>query len=133
MKIKIILAVAALAVVVGLLVVLPKKTLTASGQPEGTPAAAAVPAGDKQVMEIKVKEGYLPREITAKAGVPLLLKMKTQGTFDCSTAFNIPNLGIHERLEATGEKTIEIPAQKSGVTLTGVCGMGMYSLVIKFS
>ncbi len=95
-------------------------------------SAPAAPTGKEQVFEITVKEGYTPREITAKAGIPVILKMKTQGTLDCSSTFAIPQLNIRESLQATGEKTITIPAQKAGDSIRGVCGMGMYSLVIKF-
>ena len=96
-------------------------------------AAPAASASNTQVFEVTVKEGYQPREIAAKAGVPMVLKMKTSSSFDCSTSFNIPKLGIHLRLQPTGEADIEIPAQKAGDTVYGVCSMGMYSLVIKFS
>jgi plastocyanin domain-containing protein len=131
-KTKIIWMLAALVVAGGLWLALTTKP-PAPAAPGPGESAAAVSAGDKQVVEINVKEGYQPRAVTAKAGVPLLLKMKTQGTFDCSATFSIPSLGVRERLEPTGEKTIEIPAQKAGETLTGVCGMGMFSLVIKFT
>jgi hypothetical protein len=59
--------------------------------------------------------------------------MKTQGTFDCSNVFTIPKLGIRAQLQPTGEASIDIPAQKAGDSVYGVCGMGMYSLVIKFT
>ena len=89
-------------------------------------------AGDKQIVEISVKDGYQPQEIMAKAGMPLVLKMKSQGTFDCSTAFSIQKVGIQTRLQPTGEATFEIVAQKAGESLHGVCTMGMQTFVIKF-
>jgi plastocyanin domain-containing protein len=94
---------------------------------------AAVPTGDKQVIEILVKDGYQPNDIDAKAGVPTVLKMKTQATFDCSTEFTIPQLGVRVHLEPTGETAIDIPAQKAGDSIYGVCGMGMDKLEIKFN
>lgn len=107
-----------------------------SGVSTGSPAPAAptavVSTDGKQVFEIMVKDGYQPHEITAKAGVPVVLKMKTQGTFDCSTVFTVPKLGIRTQLQPTGEALIEIPAQKTGDSVYGVCGMGMDTLVIKF-
>ena len=105
---------------------------TTPAAPAAPATTAAAPAGNEQVFEITVKEGYSPKEITAKAGLPVVLKMKTSGTFDCSTTFAIPALNIRESLQATGEKRITIPPQKAGDSLRGVCGMGMYSLVIKF-
>jgi len=98
-----------------------------------TPATAVASTVETQVFEVAVKEGYHPREISAKAGVPVTLKMKTQGTFDCSAAFSIPKLGIRTQFQPTGVATIEIPAQKAGDSIYGVCGMGMFSLVIKFT
>jgi plastocyanin domain-containing protein len=87
----------------------------------------------KQVFEITVKEGYTPNAITAKAGIPVVLKMKTQGTYDCSSTFTVPKLGIRMTLRPTGEELINIPAQKPGDTVNGYCGMGMFTLVIKFT
>ncbi len=132
MKTKIILSVSALLLVGVLWFALAPKTASTPAAGGATPMIAVQESG-RQVIAIKVKEGYQPREVTAKAGVPLVLKMQTSGTFDCSATFAIPALGIREHLDPTGEKSIEIPAQKSGDTLTGVCGMGMFSLVIKFT
>jgi plastocyanin domain-containing protein len=106
---------------------------SAAETPAPAASAAIATADGKQGIEIMVKEGYQPREITAKAGVPLILKMKTQGTFDCSTTFTVPKLGIRTQLQPTGEASVEIPAQKAGDSVYGVCGMGMYTLVIKFT
>ncbi|HTB62990.1 MAG TPA: cupredoxin domain-containing protein [Opitutales bacterium] len=110
-------------------------------KPGGPTAAAAtavvqtppVSLEGKQVFEITVKEGYTPNAIIAKAGIPVVLKMKTQGTFDCSSTFTVPKLGIRTTLPSTGEALIDIPAQKSGDSVNGVCGMGMFTLVIKFT
>jgi len=87
----------------------------------------------KQIIEVLAKDGYQPSEITAKAGVPTILKMKTQATFDCSTEFTIPQLGVRVHLEPNGETAIEIPAQKAGDSIYGVCGMGMNKLEINFN
>jgi hypothetical protein len=59
--------------------------------------------------------------------------MKTNGTFDCSSGVTIPSLGIRQTLPSTGETDVEIPAQKSGTSLEGVCVMGMYHFTINFS
>jgi len=109
-----------------------KPSATGAATAPAKPVASAL-TGNEQVFEITVKEGYQPKEINAKAGVPVILKMKTQGTFDCSATFVIPQLGIREQFQATGEKSITIPAQKAGDSVRGVCGMGMFSLVIKFT
>jgi plastocyanin domain-containing protein len=92
---------------------------------------ANVVAG-KQLIEVTVKEGYQPRAVEAKAGMPAVLQMKTNGTYDCSTTFMIPSLGMRAQLPSTGETDIQIPAQKAGTDLVATCGMGMYSLEVKF-
>jgi len=132
MKTKIIGIVVVLALAGGIWLVA-VKTDHPTSNVDAAPSLAATPVGEKQTFEVVVKEGYQPREIAAKAGVPVILKMKTSATFDCSTAFNIPKLNIHVHLQPTGETDIEIPAQQAGDSVSGVCSMGMYSLVIKFS
>ncbi len=87
----------------------------------------------KQVIEISVKGGYFPRVSAAKANLPTILKMKTNGTFDCSSALVIPSLNYRTNLPLSGEKLIELPPQAAGTTMQGICSMGMYSFSINFS
>lgn len=86
----------------------------------------------KQIIEINARGGYRPNSVTAKAGIPTILRMKTSGTFDCSASFVIPSLGIQKILPQTGTTDFEIPVQKTGSSIRGTCGMGMYSLVLNF-
>ena len=44
--------------------------------------AMAVMQGDKQIIEVLAKSGYHPGEVIARAGVPIELKLKTDGTLD---------------------------------------------------
>jgi len=127
MKTKIIWLVLALAVAGAIVLVSMKKNVRPAA------ATASLQTDGRQFIEVVAKEGYTPREITAKAGVPLTLKMKTQDNFNCTSAFTIPSLGLRMNLPPTGETAIEIPAQKTGETLRGVCGMGMYSFTITFT
>jgi plastocyanin domain-containing protein len=85
----------------------------------------------KQVIEIIAKGGYSPKKSVAKAGVPTVIKFKTNGTYDCSSALNIPSLKISKNLPGTGETEIEIGSQEAG-KLTGNCSMGMYFFEIDF-
>ena len=87
----------------------------------------------KQIVEIGVKGGYSPKVSTAKANMPTVLRMTTNGTFDCSSGVTIPSLGIRQILPASGNTDIKVPAQKAGTTLDGVCVMGMYHFTINFS
>ena len=86
-----------------------------------------------QVIEIKAKGGYAPRDTVAKANMPTVLKIKTNGTFDCSSALTIPSLSYRKFLAATGEEVITVPPQPAGSTLRGLCSMGMYHFAVQFN
>jgi len=86
-----------------------------------------------QIIRILAHGGYSPQQISAKAGIPVRIEMETKGTYDCSSVFVIPSLNYQKRLPPTGITTIDVPAQKSGSSLTGLCGMGMYSFEIEFN
>ncbi|KND50527.1 MAG: hypothetical protein AB202_02655 [Parcubacteria bacterium C7867-007] len=88
--------------------------------------------GEKQIIEIDAKGGYSPKLTTAKAGVPTILRLKTNGTYDCSSAVSVPALGFQKTLEATGVTDIEVSSQLAQGTLEGVCAMGMYNFSVKF-
>ena len=103
----------------------------------GTKAGDAAPAnvsvvGGEQTIEINAKDGYDPQLTTAKANLPTVLKIKTTGDFDCSSALNIPKLGYRTVLPPSGETAVDVPPQQAGSTLKGVCSMGMYSFTIRF-
>lgn len=85
----------------------------------------------KQIIEIKAKAGYSPKQTVAKAGVPTIIKFKTSGTFDCSSAVVLPSLGLSKNLPNTGETEVDIGSQTVG-KLAGTCGMGMYFFEIDF-
>lgn len=87
----------------------------------------------KQIIEISAKGGYSPRITMAKADIPTIIRMSTKGSFDCSSAVSIPSLGYRANLPPTGTTDIEVPAQKPGSTLQGLCTMGMYNFQIKFN
>lgn len=104
-----------------------------AGSPE---SAAPAEPGDNvtivdgvQIVEIRAKGGYLPRTSVAKAGIPTILRVDTNGTFDCSSALRVPSLKVSENLPMTG--TTDIPLGELAVgTLDGNCGMGMYPFQI---
>lgn len=88
---------------------------------------------DKQVIQIRVKGGYAPRNTVAKANIATVLNMTTNGTYDCSSALVIPSVGYRGNLPATGVTPIEIPPQAPGTVLKGLCSMGMYSFTVRFN
>ncbi len=86
---------------------------------------------EKQIVTIEVKGGYSPRVSTAKAGIPTVIRFKTNNTFDCSSAILIPSMNISRILPQTGLTDIDIGMNKEG-SLNGSCGMGMYRFEIDF-
>ena len=90
-------------------------------------------ADGKQIVEIDAKGGYWPRTTTAKADTPTIIKLKTKGTFDCSSAVTIPILNYRTILSPSGETLVDVPPQKKGTELAGSCSMGMYSFSIQFN
>ena len=85
----------------------------------------------KQIVEIKAKGGYHPVHSVAKSGIPTILRLDTNGTFDCSSSVRIPSMNISKNLPMSGTTDIDIGIQKVG-TFQGTCGMGMYPFDIKF-
>jgi plastocyanin domain-containing protein len=85
----------------------------------------------KQVVEITARGGYTPRKTTAKAGIPTVLRVDTNGSYDCSIALRIPKLNIAKNLEPTATTDIDLGTPKTG-KMNGICGMGMYSFEIDF-
>lgn len=85
----------------------------------------------KQIIEIKAKGGFNPTHSIAKAGIPTVLRMNTNGTFDCTSIVRIPKLNISQNLPISGSTDIDLGTQKVAV-LQGTCGMGMYPFDITF-
>lgn len=69
--------------------------------------------------------GYVPNEITVKAGIPLKLTFVSDNNYSCSRGVVFPTLGINKILPVTGQETIEFTPQQSGV-IPFTCSMGMY-------
>ncbi len=84
----------------------------------------------KQIIEIRAKGGYYPVHSIAKAGIPTILRMNTNGTFDCTSVVRIPSLNISQNLPLSGNTDIDLGTHKVA-TLQGTCGMGMYPFDIK--
>jgi plastocyanin domain-containing protein len=87
--------------------------------------------GEKQIVMIDAKGGYLPEVSVAKAGVPTTVRFNTTGTFDCSASVRIPSRDISEVLPQSGTTDIDVGVQQVG-PLEGSCGMGMYPFSITF-
>jgi len=114
-------------------------TAAASVSGTGTTTAAettAQPANPaaQQITEVTANSGgYLPGKIEAKAGVPTILVMKSEGAYGCERAFNIPDLKISGILPENGQTQFDLGAHAKGTKLLGVCSMGMYYFQIFFN
>lgn len=86
-----------------------------------------------QYVTVTAQGGYSPRASAIQPDVPTKLIVKTNGTYDCSASLVIRSVGFQKILEPTGEVVIELGTPKSGETIQGVCGMGMYNFQIKAS
>lgn len=95
-------------------------------------ATVATIIDGKQIIDISAKGGYSPRVVIAKAGVPTVLRVITNGTFDCSASVVIPKLSYQKFLPPSGTEEIQIAAEQATGTLQGLCSMGMYNFQIKF-
>ena len=84
-----------------------------------------------QIVDIKVKGGYLPRKSIAKAGIPTIIRFNTSGTFDCSAFIRIPSLNVSRSLPQSGSTEINIGTPTT-TDLQGSCGMGMYPFDVDF-
>lgn len=87
----------------------------------------------KQIITIDAKGGYSPKATTAKADTPTIIKVATNGTYDCSSALTIPSLKYRTNLPPSGVTDIEVPPQKAGTKLQALCAMGMYNFAVSFN
>ncbi|MBI3045951.1 MAG: cupredoxin domain-containing protein [Candidatus Harrisonbacteria bacterium] len=94
--------------------------------------ASVSAAGGKQIIDVSAKGGYSPRLISAKAGLPTTLRVKTNGTFDCSASLVIPKLSYQKFLQPSGIEEIAITPEQARGTMRGLCSMGMYNFQIRF-
>lgn len=103
-----------------------------AGDQESVPSPVAVIEDGTQIIDIAAKGGYSPRVVVAKAGVPTVLRVRTNGTFDCSASIVIPKLSYQKFLQPSAVEEIPISAAQAQGTLQGLCAMGMYNFQIKF-
>ena len=86
----------------------------------------------QQVIALTAKGGFSPAKSTAAAGMSSVLRVSTNGTFDCSSSINIPSIGYMGNLPSSGATDIAILPQPVGTVLNGTCSMGMYNFTITF-
>lgn len=115
----------------GIVMLLRGNGTSSSGSTNGSTNVSIVDG--KQVVQINAKGGYAPRVTVAKANIPTVINVQTNGTYDCSSALTVPAVGFRKSLPASGVTPIEIPPQQPGTTVKGVCAMGMYNFAVNFN
>ncbi|MCA9355197.1 hypothetical protein KC865_01440 [Candidatus Kaiserbacteria bacterium] len=98
----------------------------------GIAGAEAVVEDGVQYIDITARGGYFPRVTKAKAGVETVIRVRTEGTYDCSSALVIPDIGYQSYLKQTGVEEIKIPLEKTKGKLRGMCSMAMYQFEVDF-
>ena len=94
---------------------------------------AKIDIDNAQILKLTAKGGFQPSTLNAKAGKDIILRINTNGTYDCSASISIPSLKISKVLPSDGTTDIPISGQKSGTVINGSCSMGMYHFKIVVS
>ena len=93
--------------------------------------AAAVGADGVQTLLIEARDtSFSPKLTRARAGVPTVLTVRTNGTQGCTRGLIVPSANIQRVLPETGDTRIELGSLEAG-TLRYTCSMGMYGGVIE--
>lgn len=88
-------------------------------------STAAKIVGGEQVVDMTVNGGYNPDHITAKAGLPLRVRINHPGPAGgCDGTLVFPDFGISRRLPASGRDEIVLNPLRAG-TYRFTCGMNM--------
>jgi uncharacterized protein len=93
-------------------------------------ALPPVKDGFQEVAITVESNGYSPRRLVLREGVPTKLNLITRDTYSCAIAFRIPALKIGVNLKPNGEEEVILPKLSKG-DYTFACSMGMYTGVIK--
>lgn len=120
---------------IGAVIVIGGTLLFVRGAPQGaagTPGSNVYMENGKQVIEITAQAGYWPKKTNARAGVPTVVRMRSSGSFDCSSYVVIPDAKYRGNLPQSGSIDIPVPTGEKGSVMRGFCGMGMYSFSIQF-
>ncbi len=86
--------------------------------------------GQQSVTIRALNQGYSPRYVRVRAGVPVALTVESQDTYSCALAFVMRDFDISTFLEATDSKTFHFTPPKPGKYAFS-CSMGMYTGVIE--
>ena len=84
-----------------------------------------------QVVELSVtNEGFVPSQVTVKAGTPVKLVVTRRTDRTCATEIVMKDLGVKEQLPLDKPVTVNIPPKAAG-NYRYACGMDMIAGVLK--
>lgn len=97
-----------------------------SGEADPAPAPPPVAADGVQRILVEAHDtSYSPSALTARAGIPTELIVRTKNTQGCTRSIVMSQFGVQRLLPATGDTRIELGRLDPG-TYRYSCGMGMY-------
>ncbi|MDX6744768.1 sulfite exporter TauE/SafE family protein [Actinocorallia sp. A-T 12471] len=107
--------------------------LDGQGPPQAIDArfVAQAPGGGQTITVHALDRGYRPALLAARAGVPTVLVLRTDGTRGCTRAFEIPDRGVSLLLPEKGELRVDLGVPRAG-RLRFVCAAGHYPGAITF-
>ena len=96
------------------------------GSGEAPVSAPPVSADGVQRIVIEVRDtSYSPSNITARAGVPTEVTLRTNNAQGCTRSIVMSDFGVQKILPATGDTVMDVGELEPG-TYRYTCGMGMY-------
>lgn len=98
----------------------------ASGGLVGENGFATLVNGVQKVRIDITSNGYSPRYVKVRKGVPVELDLSSADTFSCASSFVFRKFGISEQLQPTDRRIITFTPEESG-KFPYTCSMGMYS------
>jgi sulfite exporter TauE/SafE/copper chaperone CopZ len=110
-------------VLAGVTIGLPANEKAAQGQTRET--GVELVDGKQVVLMTQELNGYRPRVLTVKKGIPVVWKITSTSQFTCAAYINMPAYRISQPLKK-GENSIEFTPTKTG-KVPFTCSMGMYS------
>jgi plastocyanin domain-containing protein len=92
---------------------------------KGETVAAAAGAGGVQIIDVTVRGGYQPAQITAEAGRPIRLNFTRRESTPCGEEVVLPEFGRRAHLPENKTVGIEVTPERPG-EYEFTCGMNMY-------
>ena len=92
---------------------------------KGETVAAAAGAGGVQIIDVTVKGGYQPAQVTAEAGRPIRLNFTRRESTPCGEEVVLPEFGRRAHLPENQTVAVEVTPERPG-EYEFTCGMNMY-------